>query len=79
MGFFKKNKSGYAVFKDKGGKTHSVHKRVVEKKMGGKVRKGFQVHHKDGNKTNNRPSNLWVVSKAKHKKLHPKKKKSFWN
>jgi len=76
---FKKNKSGYKVFKDSDGKTRSVHKRVAEKKMGGKVKKGYEVHHKDGNKANNRPSNLWAVKKSTHKKLHSKKKKSFWD
>jgi hypothetical protein len=75
---FKKNKSGYAVFKDKDGKTRSVHKRVCEKKMGGKVRDGYEVHHKDGNKLNNRPENLWALKKSTHRKNHAKKKKSLW-
>lgn len=68
MGIFK-NKSGYQCFKE-GGKTRSVHKRVCEKKMGGKVKKGYEVHHKDGNKNNNRPSNLWATKKSVHKKGH---------
>ena len=70
-----KNKSGYKVFKE-GGKTKSVHKRVAEKKVGGKIYKGFEVHHKDGNKTNNRSSNLSVIKKSTHKKIH--KKSSGW-
>ena len=38
MGFlFRKNKSGYKVFKDEDGRTRSVHKRVAEKKLGGRV------------------------------------------
>ena len=64
----KKNKSGYKVFTDSDGTTQSVHKRVLEKKMGGPVRKGYEAHHEDGNKNNNRPSNLRAVKKNKHKK-----------
>jgi len=75
---FKRSKTGYQVFKDKDGKTRSVHKRVAEKKMGGKVRPGYEVHHRDGNKNNNRPSNLSVMKKSTHRRLHVKKRKSFW-
>jgi len=60
---FKKNKSRDSVFKDSDGTTQSVHKRVAEKKMGGAVRKGYEVHHRDGNKSNNKASNLSVVKK----------------
>ena len=73
MAFFK-NKSGYKVFKENG-KTISVHKRVAEKKVGGSIFSGFEVHHKDGNKNNNRPFNLAVIKKCTHRKIH---KKSFW-
>jgi len=66
----RKNESGYKIFTDSCGITHSVHRRVVEKKMGGKVRKGYEVHHIDGNKNNNRPSNLTAIRKEYHKKLH---------
>ncbi len=66
----KTNKSGYKVFTDRAGKTQSVHKRVCEKKMGGEVKKGYEVHHKDGNKGNNRPSNLVALKKSSHKKEH---------
>ncbi len=64
----RKNKSGYKVFTDSDGVTRSIHKRVLEKKMGGPVRKGYDAHHVDGNKNNNRPSNLRAVKKSKHKK-----------
>lgn len=72
---FRKNKSGYQTFKDSDGKIRSVHKRVAEKKMGGPVRKGYEVHHKNRNKNDNRPSNLTVVKKSTHRKLHSKKKR----
>lgn len=63
MGFWK-NKSGYKVFRE-GNRTVSVHKRVAEKKVGGPICAGYEVHHKDGNKTNNRPSNLAVLKKKR--------------
>ncbi len=70
---FRRNKSGYKVFKERG-KIQSVHKRVAEKKVGGKIYPGYEVHHKDGNKNNNRSSNLAVLKKSVHKQIHAKKK-----
>ena len=49
MGLFSKTKSGYKVFKDGDKKWQSVHKRVAEKKVGGKIFKGHEVHHKNEN------------------------------
>ena len=51
-----KNKSGYKKYAN-GGKF--VHIAQAEKK----------VHHKDGNKTNNRVSNLAVLKKKFHRKV----------
>ena len=68
------NKSGYAQFKDpRTGQWTLTHRRVAEKKVGGNIFAGYEVHHIDGNKTNNRPSNLTVVSQAKHRAIHRKK------
>ncbi len=67
---FLRNKGGYQIFRDRDGVRRSVHKRVAEKKLGGKVWKGYEVHHKDGNKNNNRPSNLTVIKKSVHRKIH---------
>lgn len=68
----RKNKSGYQVFRE-GGKWQSVHKRVAEKKVGGSIYPGYEVHHKDRDKNNNRPSNLAVITKFLHRKIHSKK------
>ena len=35
--------------------------------------KGKVVHHKDGNKSNNSKSNVRVISKAEHNKVHPER------
>ena len=51
----------------KGGRSKTYRRRVT------KAKKGEVVHHKDHNKSNNKPSNLAKVSPAKHNKLHPEK------
>lgn len=71
---FRRNKSGYKVFKDSDGTTRSVHKRVAEKKVGGRIWKGYEVHHKDGNKDNNQKSNLSVMKKSTHRGIHKKRR-----
>ena len=49
-----------------------THRRVAEKKMGKRILPGYEVHHINGIKTDNRPSNLIVLSKAKHRAIHSK-------
>lgn len=68
------NSSGYAQFKDPNTRQWTLtHRRVAEKKLGGEIFPGYEVHHIDGNKSNNRPSNLTVVSKAAHRAIHRRK------
>lgn len=48
-----------------------VHVKNAEEKIGRKLKKEEYVHHIDGNKTNNEPSNLYISSNnADHQKLH---------
>ena len=61
---------GYSQYKDKNGDWQYTHRRTAEKKVGGKIGKGRVVHHRDGNKRNNRPANLQVMSRSAHSKLH---------
>lgn len=77
MAWFKRNKSGYATFKE-GNKRVLVHRRVAEKKLGGSIFDGYEVHHKNGIRTDNRPSNLTVMKRSSHRKLHAKKRSSWW-
>lgn len=46
-----------------------MHKYVWEF-YNGKIPKGYEVHHIDGNRANNDISNLQLLSSAEHKKLH---------
>jgi len=76
-----RNRNGYAQYKDKDGNWQYTHRRVAEKKIGGKIGEGRVVHHKDGNKSNNQPSNLSIMRKSEHSKVHyrqQKTKKRWW-
>ena len=68
MGNFHYNKSGYPVWNDS---NKLIHRTIV------KVKQGQEVHHKDRNSHNFRKSNLQVVSKEAHRKIHSKRK-DFW-
>lgn len=46
------------------------HRLVMERKLGRALRRDEHVHHIDGDKTNNDLSNLVVMSKSEHMKLH---------
>lgn len=64
------NAKGYQEYRDpKTGEWKSVHRRAAEKKLGG-LRDGFHVHHRDGDKQNNRHSNLVEVHSKVHGRLH---------
>ncbi len=63
--------SGYAQYNTGSGWKY-VHRRVAEKKLGGKIYRGYEVHHINGDKLDNRPSNLKVMSRKAHRALHRK-------
>ena len=54
----------------KDGSKQFEHRRIAELKIGRKLRKGEIVHHMDGNKLNNDPDNLVVLSRADHGRIH---------
>ena len=47
------------------------HIKVWEKSNGKRVPKGWQVHHINGNKKDNRPENLVALSDKKHRRVIP--------
>lgn len=48
----------------------SEHRYKIANKLNRKLKKNEVVHHIDGNKSNNRLSNLLILSKAEHLKIH---------
>jgi len=64
--FRKDKKSGYWL-------CSTLHKRLhccVWEQYNGEIPKGYEVHHKDHNKDNNDISNLELMIRAEHRKLH---------
>jgi len=51
------------------------HRVVAEQKIGRPILPGEHVHHIDGNKHNNHPDNLVVMTASEHHKLHAKERK----
>lgn len=60
---------GYIRYMRKGERI-TVHRLTAEKKIGRKLLPEEQVHHIDGNKVNNHPSNLMVCTAAEHVSIH---------
>lgn len=66
-----KIKNGYKHYANSG---KPVHKHVAEQKVGGKIWPGYVVHHIDENKQNNKRSNLRIMSRSAHAKLHARER-----
>ncbi|MFA7056636.1 MAG: HNH endonuclease signature motif containing protein [Candidatus Cloacimonadales bacterium] len=71
MAKFRSSRSGYKQYNSGSGWKYT-HRTVASKKLGGAIFPGYQVHHINGNKTDNRPSNLTVLSAKAHSKIHNK-------
>ena len=51
-----------------------IHREVMEEHLGRKLERWEEVHHIDENRLNNDISNLEVLSKSEHAKLHGKQR-----
>ena len=79
--FRRDKKTGYYLSSKKiGGKRKRLHVYVWEK-INGHVPKGMHVHHMDGDKANNEPKNLVLLTRKEHEMLHgktlPKERRQF--
>jgi len=61
--------SGYRQYNSGHGWNYT-HRTVAANKVGGTIYSGMQVHHINGIKTDNRPSNLTILSPSAHASIH---------
>ena len=61
---------GYLVYTRGPNRDRGVHRVLMEKRLGRKLRRDEHVHHVDGNRANNTFSNLRVMTNAEHAALH---------
>lgn len=64
------NGNGYLVNCEDRNNRYLVHRKIMENYLGRKLKNNEIVHHKDMNKLNNDISNLEVLTRSEHTKLH---------
>lgn len=65
----KTTKKGYMRFRTDGERLRMEHCLVWERHFG-KIPEGMQIHHIDGDKTNNDITNLQLVTPLEHRRIH---------
>jgi len=63
------NKNGYLTLTISNEKQY-IHRLAMEEHLGRKLKKYEQVHHINGNKTDNRIENLEIISPSEHLRKH---------
>ena len=67
--YVRDEKTGYYLCHDSAGSGRRLHRDVWEF-YNCKIPKGYDVHHKDGDKSNNEISNLQLLTKKEHGEIH---------
>ena len=62
--------TGYVSMSNGCGGYNLIHRLVIENYLGRKLKSRDIVHHKDGNKLNNRLENLEVMTQSRHVNIH---------
>ena len=62
------SQDGHGYYKNR--KVGQLHVYVYEQHYKCSILSGYVVHHKDGNKANNDPTNLELMSRSEHLRLH---------
>jgi hypothetical protein len=62
-------RSGYKIVSKRGKTNQYEHRLVAEQMIGRPLEPGEVVHHVDGNRSNNDPSNLMVMKRQEHDRL----------
>lgn len=68
----KKGQGGYMYFWLSDGSYIKEHRAVMEQHLGRKLSCDEHVHHIDGDRTNNDISNLVILSRGEHSRIHRK-------
>jgi hypothetical protein len=67
---YKTTKKGYLRHRTGGHKSTQMEHRLVWEEHYGEIPEGMQIHHIDGDKTNNDMSNLMLLTPLEHKRIH---------
>lgn len=55
------------------------HRYVMEQKLGRLLEKWELIHHKNGNKMDNKPENLEIFTRSEHARLHMDEERRQWS
>lgn len=69
--------SGYTGKKSVNNRYVYIHRFVMEQMLGRILVQGEVVHHKNGNKEDNRPKNLELMTNSEHSTMHGTKGRTF--